>query len=327
MGQFHETSFPTDIGKGSAGGPGYKNNVIEQANAVDERVARQSTPRWRFNVAYGIRSMEDLALVQRFYVARRGVLIAFRFKDFLDFHSHPSNPSYTGAQGTKDQLLGTGDTATTQFQLVKRYTDGVGSAIVRTIRKPVNNGSMQVWLDNTLKTEGVDYTVNYTTGVITFASPPGNGVQVSASFQFDVPVRFGREVDEELQAAINDFDSGNIPDIPLVEDLNPEVGYVSDMFYGGSKQNAIYAVDFTITPGEGRVWPVKMTASGKFVNLPATTSLPTGRAILTIINDGSIAFGIKDPGGSTLVASLTTGQGIDCHVILDGSGNKIWLLA
>lgn len=326
MGQFHEVRFSTLISFGSSSGPGYKNNIIEAGNAVDERVPRQTNPRWRFEMRWGVKRVADLAYVQNFYVARRGVLIGFRLKDWLDYHSFPSNPSHTGVPGTRDQLLGTGTGSQTTFQLLKRYTDGVGSAIVRTVRKPVN-ATVLIWVNSVLKTEGVDFTIDYTTGILTFAVAPANGLAVEASFEFDVAGRFGAEIDQQLAASIDGFDNGNIPSIPIVEDLDPDVGYVGDMFYGGSKTGVVSDLDVTVTPGLGRVWPIKMNSTGKFARLVATTNLPAGQRIVTIYNDGSNAFGIKDPGGTTLIASLTAGQTVDAHIIVDGASQKVWLLS
>lgn len=322
---YHNVRFSDQISYGSAGGPGYKHNIITQGNSVDEIVARQSRPRWRYNVAYGIKSLADLVLLQRFYIARRGVLYSFRFKDFLDFTSHPVNPSYTGAAGTRDQLIGTGTGSLAFFQLIKRYTDGVGPAITRTIFKPVA-GTVLIWVNGVAKTEGVDYTVDHETGLVTMTSSPANGHAVEASFSFDVPVRFGREVDEELAATIDGYDNGDIDDIPLVEDLDPTVANVSDLFYGGSKTGATSAVDFTISPAQGRVWPISMTAASKSVLLPDPATLPAGQRLLTIWNDGANTFAVKDWGGATLV-NLAAGQMVDAHIVVDGSSNNKWLIA
>jgi uncharacterized protein (TIGR02217 family) len=74
-----------------------------------------------------------------------------------------------GAQG---QLLGTGDGAQTQFQLVKHYPSG--SVIeVRTISKPVA-GTVKVYLDGMEQLSG--WSVDTTTGLVTSGTAPGLGV-------------------------------------------------------------------------------------------------------------------------------------------------------
>ena len=88
------------------------------------------------------------------------------------------------------QLIGTGDDATTQFQLVKRYPSGSVSE-VRTIAKPVA-GTVRVYLDGVEQLSG--WSVDVTTGVVTFPTPPVTGIDITADFEFDVPVRFDTDI-------------------------------------------------------------------------------------------------------------------------------------
>ena len=58
------------------------------------------------------------------------------------------------------------------------------------------------------------WTVNTTTGIITFTVAPGIGIAVTAGFEFDVPVRF----DSEAMDVTLDFERlGSITSIPLIE--------------------------------------------------------------------------------------------------------------
>ncbi len=84
------------------------------------------------------------------------------------------------------QTLGTGNGSLTTFQLVKNYTSGAYS-YSREIKKPVS-GTVKIYLNAVL--QGSGYSVDYTTGVVTFTAAPGAGVIVSSDFDFDVPVRF-----------------------------------------------------------------------------------------------------------------------------------------
>jgi uncharacterized protein (TIGR02217 family) len=79
-----------------------------------------------------------------------------------------------------------GDGALTQFQLVKQYPSA--SVIeMRTITKPVA-GTLKVYLDGVEQPSG--WSVDTTTGLVTVGTPPALGVEVTADFEFDVPVRF-----------------------------------------------------------------------------------------------------------------------------------------
>lgn len=58
------------------------------------------------------------------------------------------------------------------------------------------------------------WSVDATTGIITFAAAPASGVLVTAGFEFDVPVRF----DTDRLDVTWDLDRlGSIASIPLVE--------------------------------------------------------------------------------------------------------------
>jgi uncharacterized protein (TIGR02217 family) len=66
------------------------------------------------------------------------------------------------------------------------------------------------------KTEDTDFSVDTTTGVVTFLSGhiPESGEAVTAGFLFDVPVRFDTDY---LEVDLSAFAAGAIPKIPLLE--------------------------------------------------------------------------------------------------------------
>ncbi|MGE3713527.1 MAG: DUF2460 domain-containing protein, partial [Alphaproteobacteria bacterium] len=51
-------------------------------------------------------------------------------------------------------------------------------------------------------------------GLLTFFSPPANGVVITADFEFDVPVRFDTD---RLAATLDTYGTYSWGDIPLVE--------------------------------------------------------------------------------------------------------------
>ena len=113
-----------------------------------------------------------------------------------------------------DQPIGTGNGATAAFQLRKTY----GSAFnpwTRDIRKPVA-GTVLIAVAGVVQTPGTAYTVNHTTGIVTFQ--PGHiplaSQAITAGFEFDVPVRFDTD---KLEINIQGFRHGAIPSIPIVE--------------------------------------------------------------------------------------------------------------
>jgi uncharacterized protein (TIGR02217 family) len=81
--------------------------------------------------------------------------------------------------------------------------------------KPVA-GSVRVAIDGVEKTPDVDFELDVTSGVVTFApgAIPAGGAQVTAGFLFDVPARFDTDF---LEIDASSFEAGEIPRIPIVE--------------------------------------------------------------------------------------------------------------
>ena len=203
---FHEIRFPDNISRGARGGPERRTLIVTLASGHEERNASWAASRRRYDIAYGIRRADDLAAVVAFFEARLGPLYGFRFKDWSDYKSClPSRPVTE-----LDQQIGEGDGATTAFQLVKHY----GSAPhlwSRSITKPVAE-TLRIAVAGTEWRRG--WTLEPTTGRITFDTPPEPGQAITAGFQFDVPVRFDTD---RLDVTLDLETLGSIPQIPLVE--------------------------------------------------------------------------------------------------------------
>ena len=203
---FHEVRFPDNISRGARGGPERRTQIVELASGDEERNASWANSRRRYDVAYGIRRADDLASVVSFFEARNGRLHGFRYKDWADYKSALPSQAITAT----DQQIGTGTGSLQTFQLAKRYTSGA-QTWVRTITKPVT-GTVRVALGMVEQMSG--WTVDTTTGVVTFTTAPAGGVIVRAGFEFDVPVRF----DSDTLDVTLDFERlGSITSIPLLE--------------------------------------------------------------------------------------------------------------
>lgn len=194
---FIETRFPADISYGSAGGPEYSTDIVVTQGGYEQRNINWSQSRARYNVAYGVRTQTQLDALIAFFRARKGRADGFRFKDWTD---------YTATA----QTIGTGSGSATTFQLVKKYTSG-SITETRTITKPVS-GAINIYVNGVLQTSG--YTASTVTGLVTFTTPPVNGHAVTATFEFDVPVRFDTD---RLSAALENYGITSVQDIPLVE--------------------------------------------------------------------------------------------------------------
>lgn len=208
MDDFHEVRFPLDVALGSRGGPTRRTEIVTLASGREHRNARWAHSRRRFEAGLGVRTLDALDAVIAFFEERRGRLIGFRLHDRTDWKSgKPSlEPEAT------DQVVGTGDGTAVAFQLTKTY----GSAhlpYLRPIRKPVA-GSVRVAVGGVALVEGVGFSVDTTTGIVTLAAPPTAGAAVTAGFAFDTPVRFDTDA---LEIDLAAFAAGAVPEIPLVE--------------------------------------------------------------------------------------------------------------
>jgi uncharacterized protein (TIGR02217 family) len=203
---FHEIRFPDNVSRGARGGPERRTQIVELASGEEERNASWANSRRRYDVSYGIRRADDLGAVVAFFEARGGRLHGFRFKDWSDYKS--CAPS--GIPTSADQVIGTGDGSQTDFQLVKRYASGTQSW-TRSITKPVA-GTVKIRLNAAEQPSG--WTVETSTGVVRFSTPPASGVSISAGFEFDVPVRFDSD---GLDVTLDIERLGSITSIPLIE--------------------------------------------------------------------------------------------------------------
>ena len=193
---FHEVRFPAALSFGSAGGPERRTEIVTLRNGFEERNTPWQHSRRRYDAGVGLRSLSDLETLVAFFEARRGRLHGFRWKDWADYRSGPDAP------------VGTGDGTTVTFALTKTYASGEES-YVRPIAKPVA-ASVVASVDG----QAAPVDVDPGTGWITFAAPPAPGAAITASFDFDVPVRFDTDL---LQISVETFRAGEVPRVPVVE--------------------------------------------------------------------------------------------------------------
>ncbi|WP_322865514.1 DUF2460 domain-containing protein [Aquicoccus sp. G2-2] len=205
---FHEMRFPANLSFGSVGGPERRTDIVTLANGYEERNTPWAHSRRRYDAGVSMRSLDDIETLIAFFEARHGQIYGFRWKDWSDFKSCLASKEPAQA----DQVIGTGDEETTAFQLSKSYRSGAYS-YRRPIAKPVA-GSVRVAIEGVEQLEGVHYEVDTATGFVHFAHPPNAGMQVTAGFEFDVPVRFDTD---SIQTNVASFRAGDVPHVPVVE--------------------------------------------------------------------------------------------------------------
>jgi uncharacterized protein (TIGR02217 family) len=190
---FDDVLFPLELGAEAEVMPEFSTAVVTSAGGRESRNASWAGARTRYDVGPGVRSEADVAALLAFFRARMGPARGFRLRDPFD------------AEGV-DEVIGRGDGVTRRFALVKHY----GGA-ERRITRPVA-GSVRVTLDG-VATQGFALEPG---GTVVLDAAPAVGVVVSASFDFDVPVRFA---EDRLSVARATFLAGVAPSVPLVEVL------------------------------------------------------------------------------------------------------------
>lgn len=205
---FHEVRFPANLSFGSVGCPERRTDVVTLANGFEERNTPWAHARRRYDAGVGMRSLDDIETLISFFEARRGQLFGFRWKDWSDFKSGKASAEID----FRDQVIGEGDGETHVFRLHKVYQSGEAK-YERPIFKPVV-GTVRVGVADTEQQEAVDFTLNTATGEITLTQAPAPGEQVTAGFEFDVPVRFDTD---RIQTSVASFQAGDMPNVPVVE--------------------------------------------------------------------------------------------------------------
>lgn len=200
---FHDVRLPVDVERGAKGGPGFNTTVTNLASGKEQRNINWAQQRCAYDISYGIGSKSVYRIILNFFYVRRGKAYGFRFKDWADYQ-------------ITDGQIGVGNGVTTTYQIVRVYSDDA-SQYNRNIYKPVS-GTLVVRLNGVVQTLTTHYTINYSTGIITFVTPPSAAVVITVDCEFDVPVRF--DVDA-LDVTLQWVEAGSVQSIPLIE-LRPE---------------------------------------------------------------------------------------------------------
>lgn len=205
---FHDVRFPETLSFGSLGGPERRTEIVTLSSGHEERNSPWAQARRRYDAGLGLRSLDDIERLIAFFEARQGMLHGFRWKDWADFKSCPASAAVTAL----DQFLGNGDAQKKDFQLVKTYRSGA-QGTVRVIARPVA-GTVRVAVGGIERKETVDWVLDPATGMVTFHDAPAEAAEVTAGYEFDVPVRFDTDL---IQVSVASFQAGDVPRVPVIE--------------------------------------------------------------------------------------------------------------
>lgn len=182
---FFECTFPTALAFLAQGGPTFSTTVNEAFGGKESRVRNWSGALCKYTIDLQNKPIAYFDAVREFFYVVGGSACGFRFLDVTD-HSFAN------------EVIGTGNSSNASFQLIKTYASG-NRTYVRTLTKPITSDvqtftgsycddTVTVKLNNVLQTPDTDYTLDYTSGLVTFTSAPSG--TITASGQFHVPCRF-----------------------------------------------------------------------------------------------------------------------------------------
>lgn len=199
--KFLDLRFPTDISIDSSGGPEFFTTINTNRFKGEFRNINWEQPRRRYNVGYNLKSKKQMDQLLAFFNLCKGRGTSFRYKDWIDHEA-------------TDITLGLGDGSTATFQLIKTYTvDNHKST--RTITKPLES-TVKVFVNGNAVPAG-DFTIGRNTGLVQLSTPPQNGQTISATFEFDTPVRFENDFLSIKQSGKSNYSA---QDLVLIETLD-----------------------------------------------------------------------------------------------------------
>lgn len=309
---------------GFVSAPGWQTIVQSTASGHEARIQSASQDRTRCVASYEQRNAADIALARHFFNARRGARDSF---PFLDLHDFSTASDLVGTPSDTDVVLetiagGSADGTATQFQLRKVYEPSGSAPYAKKITLPIAS-SVVIAKDSVSFASGGNWSVNATTGVVTFNAAPANGVVVTAGFQHYKPMRYAEETERGAQFQ-RDFWEGNQVKLGFVETLD-ETEWPDIAPSGGALE-----LDLTTTDAQidcSQAWGfvrASVDARAAIVYLPPPRGIPGGIIFWKIIvagSGGTLTF--KDHEGTTIEAAVAVGSNRTVCLTNDGT-NATW---
>jgi len=307
---FHEIQFPTNISYGSSGGIGFSTTIVGLDGGAEKRSTRWDNARRKYNVAYGVKTHQDLADVLEFYQSMKGSAYGFRFKDWTDFTTAPDGRSAPYFSNVLIDHNTTGSVIPDFSTTLKKtyslplltadpFTEGATqtNTTTRYIYKPIEG---TVVLGYSIGDQGIvqmnasSFECDYASGTVTINSHVTDG-KLWAGCEFDVPVRFTKSMDDLLSVSIDSYELGNSDSIELMEIFdsnNPP----DDYFYGGGAQILWASGNISISKADGKALELYLPIGSADVTLPNPQFEEVGGPHFYITNSGNGVVTLIDLG-------------------------------
>ena len=169
--------------------PRFATRTQKAISGRELRIVDQLNPIWTFTLTYEIlrdkhdargasglgAGFDELRTLAGFFLQQQGAFAPFLFDD-------PTDDSVLA------QSIGTGDSSTLAFQLVRNF-GGFSEAIV------APNAVSAIYFNGVLQSSS-GYTVDATTGLVTFTTAPPSSEAITADFTYYFRVRFADDTAE-----------------------------------------------------------------------------------------------------------------------------------
>lgn len=195
---FHDVRLPKFIECFAIGRPEFKTFSMSTISGREVRISDKDIVLQRYTIKNCVLSYEQFQEFNNFFRARRGQKYGFKLYDNAD-------------NSVENQFIAKGDCDTKEFQLYKLYADNI-SPYIRKIIKPVKN-TVKVYIDQ----EQVNADVNYNKGIIILQNPLNTNQILTATFKFEVPVRFAIDSFAYFYSENNAIEINEIDLIEVVE--------------------------------------------------------------------------------------------------------------
>ena len=204
---FHEIRFPANLSFGSVGGPERRTEVVTLANGFEERNTPWAHSRRRYDAGLGMRSLDDIETLIAFLRGAARAVARLPLEGLVGLQELRAL-ARAGFPRLRDRA---GDGQTRDFPIVKLYRSGDQLCAPDRQAGRGQRAGRGRWQR---LVAGAHFEADATTGTITFTDAPAPGAEVSAGFEFDVPVRFDTD---SIQTSVASFKAGDAPSVPVVE--------------------------------------------------------------------------------------------------------------
>ena len=158
--------------------PQWTTRAQTSVSGKEIRTSFMAYPLWQFTLTYdvlrGASAFKEYQRLTDFFNARRGAWDDFLFDDVLD-------------NSVALEQFGTGNAATTAFQLLRRIYAGGFIEPVQNL-----NAAPSIFVNGVLKTLTTDYTIS-STGLVSFTSAPAGGAVLTWTGTFYYRVKFVKD--------------------------------------------------------------------------------------------------------------------------------------